>query len=502
MFLIDSDSTHALMVEQCFKQQAISLVVCSSLSDVVKQLDSATGAILIANPFSNKNLFKQLLTVKEKYPDLELILYAAKEQLKKVMDTFSTNLFSIHETPVNTDILSLSVAQARNKILLKKENEQYSHELLEVNTGKALLDQLFDEVPCYISVQDKDLKITKVNKRFKTQFGENIGEYCYDIYKNRTSPCEECPVAQTFIDGKSHRTEETVTSKTGKQYNVLTQTAPITDEKGQISRVMELSVNITQIRQLQDHLASLGLMLGSMFHGVKGTLTALDGGLYQLENGIEQKDHDKVVAAHNQIKTMVDKIKKMVVEILDYAKSRELQYEKVEVSQFIQSVIETCRPVADKAGVGLKIEATNTPETIEVDSGWLEAALINFLENSVEACVADGAKKTHVVSFKVTQSNSGQICFNISDNGVGMDQEAKDKLFTLFFTSKGPKGTGLGMFIANRVIRYHGGRVEFQSELGKGTSFKVYLPCEKTGSYTEKTLSKIDIRPDVLDVVE
>ena len=74
---------------------------------------------------------------------------------------------------------------------------------------------------------------------------------------------------------------------------------------------MEMSTNITQIRQLQDHLVSLGLMLGSVSHGVKGMLTALDGGIYHLEAGLAQDDHKRMVMAAGQVKEMSDKIKKI-----------------------------------------------------------------------------------------------------------------------------------------------------------------------------------------------
>jgi signal transduction histidine kinase len=68
------------------------------------------------------------------------------------------------------------------------------------------------------------------------------------------------------------------------------------------------------------------------------------------------------------------------------------------------------------------------------------------------------------------------IAFHIEDNGMGMDQETQDKMFTLFFSSKGSKGTGLGLFISNHVVTEHGGRIDVQSELGKGTTFTVFVP--------------------------
>jgi len=496
---IDGDSGCFSTLEKYLKCEPWTHICASAaeIGTVQKQLDEECWDILIADPLAFPGLSEQLLSKKKKTLIPELILYSDKDRLDRVLNQFSAHVFACHIKPVEIRTLALSVNQAAAKIRLKKKTENLTGRLENARTKQRMLDQLFDEIPCHISVQDKDFKIRKVNKQFKSQFGRGIGEYCYQVYKNKPDVCEVCPVAQTFNDGKSHATEEVVTTKNGSPYNVLTRTAPIRDENGTVTRVMELSVNITQIRQLNEHLASMGLMLGSMFHAVKGTLTALDGGLYHLETGISRKEPAKVADAYEQIKTMVDKIKKMVAEILDYAKSRELHYERVEISNFVQNIEKTCRPMADRAGVRFNITGQSHPGTIEADAGWLEAALVNMIENSVEACTADQAKKNHEVGFTVSQPSKDQVCFTVSDNGTGMDAEIKDKLFAMFFTSKGGKGTGLGMFIANRVIQYHGGKVRFQSAPGKEAVFNVYLPRKKGSGGLGKTPERTDIYPEM-----
>ena len=101
--------------------------------------------------------------------------------------------------------------------------------------------------------------------------------------------------------------------------------------------------------------------------------------------------------------------------------------------------------------------------------------LVNLLENSIDACRLDTRKSEHKVSLEIT-SSADEVRFIIRDNGIGMDRETKEKAFTLFFSSKGTGGTGLGLFISNRIARSHGGRIELQSEVGEGTEFHVILP--------------------------
>jgi len=222
------------------------------------------------------------------------------------MDHFGLDVDDYLGIPLNSKALDLALSRAEKRISLNRKMEQYSERLSDFNNAQILFNQLFDEVPCYISVQNRDLRITAANRRFKKHFGDAIGGHCFEIYKHRTYRCEKCPVMETFEDGQIHSTEETVTSKFGRHYNVLTHTAPITNEEGEITQVIEMSANITKITQLQDHLTSLGLMLGSMSHGVKGMLTALDGGIYQLETGLEQKDERQVFEAFELVSQMAD----------------------------------------------------------------------------------------------------------------------------------------------------------------------------------------------------
>jgi signal transduction histidine kinase len=101
------------------------------------------------------------------------------------------------------------------------------------------------------------------------------------------------------------------------------------------------------------------------------------------------------------------------------------------------------------------------------------------MENAIDACVYDRGKPEYVVTFDAFALSAERICFIITDNGMGMDQETREKMFTLFFTSKGSQGTGLGLFIANRVIRQHGGTIKVESEPKKGSKFHICLPKSK-----------------------
>jgi len=335
--------------------------------------------------------------------------------------------------------------------------------------------QLFDEVPCYISVQDRDLQIIGSNKRFKDHFDHKAGRYCYEIYKHRDEPCPDCPVAKTFLDGRSHPAEMVVTSKSGEQYHVLIWTAPLFDAYGEITQVMEMSTNITQIRRLQDHLSSLGLKISSISHGIKGLLAGLDGGMYLVESGFTKENRQRMTEGWEIVKTISNRIRKMVLDILYFAKERELNRERTDVLDFVRDVADAMEPKITAQHIEFVCEFDEFMGEIEMDINFIRSALINLLENALDACMEDHGHKLHKIIFRVSR-NEDQILFEVRDNGIGMDQETKESLFTLFFSSKGNKGTGLGLFITHKIIEQHGGKIRVDATLGEGSRFMIQIP--------------------------
>jgi signal transduction histidine kinase/FixJ family two-component response regulator len=492
VLLMDGDRDHGEAIRTYLERHQYDVTVADDGHEILGHLKNQKWNLLLGNPFiDGETTAGRIAELLKTDPTAQLIVYGTSSLVDQAMDRFSLDAAAYLELPINSKALMLDMERARNLSLKNRKIDRYVQRLTDLHTARNHFLQLFDSVPCFISVQDRNLRITAINKWFKQHFGNYVGGYCYQIYKHRSAPCEHCPVIQTFEDGQVHSTEEVVTAVSGRQYHVLTYTAPIMDEKDEITQVMEISTNITQIRQLQDHLTSLGLMLGSMSHGVKGMLTALDGGIYQLETGLERQDDARVSRAFDQVKTMTDKIREMVLEILNYARSRQMTYAPVPVADIVAHVMKSVKPAASKNNVMCDVFMPDEPGIMEIDSMWMESALVNFLENAVDACAYDHEKPVHRVSLTVTIEPEEIVCFCIQDNGIGMDQETREKMFTLFFTSKGSRGTGLGLFIAHRVIQQHGGTVHVTSALNQGTTLTIRLPRKPPGSVGENGVSPL-----------
>jgi signal transduction histidine kinase len=229
--------------------------------------------------------------------------------------------------------------------------------------------------------------------------------------------------------------------------------------------------------ELQSHLASLGLMIGSISHGIKGLLTGLDGGAYLVDSGFAKKDNVQIKEGWDIVKLTVERIRKMVMDILFYAKERNLRFEQIDILNFVEEIVQELTPKFKSQNIKFVNDFEPGLGDFEVDVGYVHSALLNIIQNSIDACLLDKTKKSHEVIF-AARRHEDWISLEIMDNGSGMDSETLDKIFTPFFSSKGTKGTGLGLFIANTIIEQHGGEINVASDLGKGTFFQINIPLK------------------------
>ena len=227
--------------------------------------------------------------------------------------------------------------------------------------------------------------------------------------------------------------------------------------------------------ELQSHLASLGLMIGSISHGIKGLLTGLDGGIYILDSGFAKKNEAQIKEGWDVVKLTVDRIRKMVMDILFYAKERNLRPERIDIRNFVEAIAKELESKMKQQKIEFIKNFSSNLGEFEIDETYVHSALINIIENAIDACAKDTSIKFHKIVFDVKQSQE-HVVFDVFDDGIGMDQETQEKLFTPFFSSKGDRGTGLGLFISNAIIQQHSGEIIVKSTPGKETLFRIKIP--------------------------
>ncbi len=433
-----------------------------------------------------------LKSIKEDFPYIEVIMITGHGDLSLAIESLKMDAVDFITKPINNDILEIALKRATDRIETRKQIRTYTDNLvdlvkektLKLETSEKRYIQLFNESPSFITLQNRQFEIIESNNRFKEQFGDEPGLCCYQVYKKLSDPCAGCPVEKTFKDGNSHVAEMDVRLKDGRTRNFLIQTSAVTDPDGEVEHVMEMSTDVTMIHELQDHLAALGLHISSISHGIKGILTGLDGGDYLISSGIEKKDTELVGDGWEIVKEKIVLVRKMVLDILFHSKDRALEMSSVDLFDFIQELTTTLDPKMKKAGIVLTLNIPRPGTEMSMDKHVLLPAFLAILENAIDACAAvKKIKKELEIKIDVIlpdnltdKSAENRILFKIRDNGKGLARAFQEEVFSLFYSDKGNKGTGLGLFIAQRAVKQHRGIIKIDSNPGEYTEFTISLP--------------------------
>jgi signal transduction histidine kinase/FixJ family two-component response regulator len=437
-----------------------------------------------------------LRRIKHENPETEVIMITGHGDMNLAIKSLQYEATDFITKPIDDHNLEKSLQKARENILIRQKLKDYTESLEGMVCQKSMqlleaqkqaqphadatpplngYQDLFDDMPCYVLVRDRHYRITATNKQFSRDFDCESGGICYQTCKQLEAPCSDCPVEKTFSTGRPQQSEMIFTAKSSDQFNVLLWTNPIRNSVGQISHVMVLSTDITQLLKLQDHLQSLGLMIGSVSHGIKGLLTGLDGGMYLVDKGFAKENQDQVMEGWEVVKDTVTRIRSMVLDILFYAKERALKLEPTEVLEVAQQASDGVAHRMRQHDIHFVCAFPGDAGVFDVDAEQIHTALVNILDNAVDACLADSEASRHKIEFQVIPENS-HVTLQIADNGIGMDTTASKNIFKLFYSSKPQKGTGIGLFVTQKIIQQHGGQISVDASPGKGACFRIRLP--------------------------
>ena len=165
---------------------------------------------------------------------------------------------------------------------ISKMGKEIGEKQSELNKQRDEYQNLFELVPCLITVQDRNYKLIKFNREFADKFNPRTGDHCYSAYKGRESKCESCPVEKTFGDGNSYFSEEVGHQKDGSVKHWFVRTSPIRDARGNIIAAMEMSLDITERKLLEKELERSEKKYHAIFNNIPNPVFVLDIHTFQI----------------------------------------------------------------------------------------------------------------------------------------------------------------------------------------------------------------------------
>jgi len=339
--------------------------------------------------------------------------------------------------------------------------------------------RLFDQVPCYISVIDRNYTVVQCNAMYRRDFNVDGGSFCYDACKHRDSPCPQCLVDETFADGLPHTREESLTTRDRRHVDVVVNTMPVRDANGETTAVVEMFTDITEVKRLQKQLTLMGRAVAGMAHRIKNILMGLEGGIFVVNTGMEEDDREQILEGWEMVERNVRRVSGLVKDLLYCSKERTPDFHNdVCPHDIVRDVHELySKRVADEA-ITLSMDLSDPPHTCTFDPEAIHSLLCNLVGNAIDGCRfdQDESKNSHSIVLRCHQDERGSTVLEVEDDGVGIPEDMSDKVFEDFFSTKGTEGTGVGLLVVQKVAHEHGGTVTFKSKPGEGTAFRVVIP--------------------------
>jgi signal transduction histidine kinase len=218
-------------------------------------------------------------------------------------------------------------------------------------------------------------------------------------------------------------------------------------------------------------LAALGRVTAGVAHEVKNPLNSMRLWLEVLKGNMPVEPEAQ--QAVKMLDSEIDRLDRAVKTFLNFTKPLEFKLEETDLRLLLDDVLDAARPAIAQAGVELRVDLPSEFPPTLVDSQLMHQAVLNLLLNACEFTNPGGR-----ITLSLRRSGDSAI-IAVADSGKGISAEDQKKIFQLFFTTRAG-GTGIGLANTFRFVQLHNGRIEFDSEVGRGTTFRVELPLART----------------------
>jgi two-component system, NtrC family, sensor kinase len=223
-----------------------------------------------------------------------------------------------------------------------------------------------------------------------------------------------------------------------------------------------------------ERLAAVGQTIATLSHHIKNILQGMRGGGYLVDQGLKNNDGEAAQRGWKIVERNQDRIASLVMDMLSYGKDREPDMSMSDLNEVVDDVAQILAPRAAELGLELVVVKEGSMPLGMFDSEGLHRAILNVASNAVDAC--EGREKGRVEIASRYDGPRQRLAVVIADNGVGIAADRLAKIFSIFESTKGNRGTGLGLAVSQKILNEHGGEIRVDSRVGEGSTFVLEIP--------------------------
>jgi two-component system NtrC family sensor kinase len=223
-----------------------------------------------------------------------------------------------------------------------------------------------------------------------------------------------------------------------------------------------------------ERLAAVGQTIATLSHHIKNILQGIRGGSYLVEMGLENEDLGVLEKGWDIVRRNQNKISSLVMDMLSFSKERRPDLVAADLAPLITDVVETVQQRAEESGATIRWEPPADLPTCRFDPEGISRAVLNVVTNALDA-VEDRPDAVVTITAAV-DADARLVRIAVADTGAGMPPETLTDIFTLFVSTKGSRGTGLGLTVSRKILREHGGDIRAESTEGSGSTFTLEFP--------------------------
>jgi signal transduction histidine kinase len=220
-----------------------------------------------------------------------------------------------------------------------------------------------------------------------------------------------------------------------------------------------------------ERLAAIGGVVAGLSHDIRNILTSLKGGAYMLDSILSQHENKDLQGAWEIVRATTDTIAELADDMVSYSKDRQPEKSVVDVNALVMAVLRRFRAQAAERGATMIDDFDEETGYASLDATGIDRVLSNLVSNALDA-VPEGAG---IVTVS-TKDLGGTVLITVEDNGQGVPEADRDRIFDLLFSTKGSRGTGFGLAITKKIVNEHGGEVMLDPKVDSGACFRIVLP--------------------------